>query len=182
MNYSINKDKFLDNTELQALTSSIKLFKESSFRDILLIELALKTGARASEILNIRLCDINHTDKTILIRGIKNSNDREIPIGDALYKRVYLYARKNKGKNLLFPISYSMLVKIWSKFKPSKKSFHSLRHTFAILLYKKHKDLRLCQIALGHKNIKNTMVYADYVYSTNELKRLLLWKYMGMQY
>ncbi|HMN69805.1 MAG TPA: hypothetical protein PKC28_14775 [Bdellovibrionales bacterium] len=41
-------------------------------------------------------------------------------------------------------------------------------------LYKKSKDLRLVQVALGHRNITNTMVYADYVYSQQELRKLIL--------
>jgi integrase/recombinase XerC len=54
------------------------------------------------------------------------------------------------------------------------KKFHSLRHTFAIELYQKTKDLRLVQVALGHRNITNTMIYADYVYSQQELRKLIL--------
>ncbi|CAM5999402.1 unnamed protein product [Sphagnum balticum] len=38
----------------------------------------------------------------------------------------------------------------------------------------KTKDLRLVQVALGHRNITNTMVYADYIYSQQELRKLIL--------
>jgi integrase/recombinase XerC len=54
------------------------------------------------------------------------------------------------------------------------KKLHGLRHTFAIRLYKKTKDIRLVQVALGHRNITNTMVYADYAYSQQELRKLIL--------
>ena len=89
---------------------------------------------------------------------------------------------RDQGKNSqrpdlqkhLFPISYPRLVQIWQHYRPVHKKFHSLRHTFAIELYKKTKDIRLLQMALGHRNIANTMIYADYVYSQTELRRLLL--------
>ena len=50
---------------------------------------------------------------------------------------------------------------------------HSAQHAWAAL-YQKTKDLRLVQVALGHRNITNTMIYADYVYSQQELRRLIL--------
>ena len=80
----------------------------------------------------------------------------------------------SKADDLLFPISYSRLIQIWEHYRPTHKKFHSLRHTFAIRLYKKTKDLRLVQVALGHRNITNTMIYADYVYSQQELRKLIL--------
>jgi len=74
----------------------------------------------------------------------------------------------------LFPISYHRLYQIWHQYRPVAKKFHSLRHTFAIRLYRKTKDLRLVQVALGHRNITNTMIYADYIYSQQELRKLIL--------
>ena len=109
--------------------------------------------------------------KTILLKGLKGSNDREIPIPDWLFNEVQKLA-PTSGR--LFPVSYSRLRQIWEFYRPVPKKFHSLRHTFAIGLYKKTRDLRLVQVALGHRNITNTMVYADYVYSQQELRRLIL--------
>ena len=77
-------------------------------------------------------------------------------------------------KQRIFPISYIRFHQIWDKYRPCHKKLHSLRHTFAIRLYKKTKDIRLVQFALGHRNIANTMIYADYVYSQEELKKLIL--------
>jgi integrase len=75
---------------------------------------------------------------------------------------------------VLFPITYNRLRQIWDLYRPVQKKFHSLRHTFAIQLYKKTKDIRLVQVALGHRNVMNTMIYADYVYSQTELRKLIL--------
>lgn len=171
--YSLNKNKYLLEPEAQHLERLISSDFEKSPRDYLLILLALKTGARATELLNIKKSDINAYDETILIRGIKGSNDREIPITPQLFARLIRYAETVKGETL-FPISYHRLRQIWDWYRPVPKKFHSLRHTFAIRLYQKTKDLRLVQVALGHRNITNTMIYADYIYSQQELKKLIL--------
>jgi integrase/recombinase XerC len=108
-----------------------------------------------------------------LIRGLKNSNDREIPLNSRFFEELQRYSQGLSGTRL-FDIGYQRLYQIWELYRPIPKKFHSLRHTFAIELYQKTKDLRLVQVALGHRNITNTMIYADYVYSQQELRRLIL--------
>ena len=143
-----------------------------------MIWVALRTGARAQEVLNLRFADLNTYDESVFIRGLKGSNDREIPLHSELFTRLFRFAEKNRaekgGKEEIFPISYNRLYQVWEMYRPIPKKFHALRHTFAIELYQKTKDLRLVQVALGHRNITNTMVYADYVYSQQELKKLIL--------
>tara|TARA_B100000749_G_scaffold280899_1_gene280953 strand:+ start:28400 stop:29089 length:690 start_codon:yes stop_codon:yes gene_type:complete len=182
--YSLNKNKYLLPPELDRLDYIINSFMDKNLRDILLLKLALDTGARAQELLNIQFKDINEYDETIYINGLKNSNDRELPVRKDVFRRIVRLkpiAAKEKGNNgligedrYLFPITYPRLVQIWLFYRPVHKKFHSLRHTFAIELYKKTKDIRLLQMALGHRNIANTMIYADYVYTQTELKRLIL--------
>lgn len=180
--YALNKNKYLLEPELTALqdTTSKAISSEtgktavsSETRNALIIQLGLATGARATELLNITKADVNMHDKTIFIRGIKNSNDREIPITDTLFTGIQSYVSSIQSDRL-FNISYERLVQVWDMYRPVKKKFHCLRHTFAIMLYKRTKDLRLVQVALGHRNITNTMIYADYVYSQSELKKLIL--------
>lgn len=169
--YSLNKNKYLLPPELEKLEYLLRSHLESDHRNTTLLFLALHTGARAMELLNIESKDINPYEKTVLIRGLKGSNDREIPLPQWLFNEIQ---KLTPEKNRLFPISYSRLYQIWEFYRPVLKKFHSLRHTFAIGLYKKTKDLRLVQVALGHRNITNTMIYADYVYSQQELRRLIL--------
>lgn len=171
--YSLNKNKYLLPPEVNDLIRLLDKFESKDPRNTLMIRLALKTGARAQEVLNIRKADLNAYDETVYIRGLKNSNDREIPLSSTFFRKLLSYAQRCE-QNEIFPITYMRLYQIWENYKPVEKKFHSLRHTFAIQLYQKTKDLRLVQVALGHRNIMNTMIYADYVYSQQELRKLIL--------
>ncbi len=171
--YSLNKNKYLLSPELDRLRKILTDFEIQDPRNCLMIWVALRTGARAQEILNLQKADLNSYDESIFIRGIKGSNDREIPIHSDLFKRLHRFSEQQSG-TAVFPISYNRLYQVWELYRPIPKKFHALRHTFAIELYQKTKDLRLVQVALGHRNITNTMVYADYVYSQQELRKLIL--------
>ncbi len=171
--YSLNKNKYLLDPEVQELLRLMDKFHSQDPRNTLMILLALRTGARAQEILNLKIGDLNAYDETIFIQGIKGSNDREIPIESELFQKVLRFAQTIDGIKL-FDLSYARLYQIWENYRPVQKKFHSLRHTFAIQIYQKTKDIRLVQVALGHRNIMNTMIYADYVYSQQELRRLIL--------
>lgn len=171
--YALNKNKYLLPNEVQQLEGLLKRNLELDTRNSLVLLLALKTGARAQELLNLTKSSLNPHEETVLIVGIKGSNDREIPIHSQLFKKLEVYSRMVEGDHI-FPITYNRLRQIWDLYRPTAKKFHSLRHTFAIQLYKKTKDIRLVQVALGHRNVMNTMIYADYVYSQTELRRLIL--------
>jgi integrase len=171
--YGINKNKYLLDPEFDHLNLLLKRYILKDTRNCLLIYLALHTGARATELLSLQKEDLNVYDQSVFIHGIKGSNDREIPLPDWLFDTLENYS-KNQDQDLLFDITYHRLRQIWQIYRPAKKKFHSLRHTFAIRLYKKVKDIRLLQIALGHRNITNTMIYADFVYSQSEMRKLIL--------
>ncbi len=172
--YALNKTKYLIDPEVERLESTLANGYAAHPRDILLISIALRTGARAAELLQLRHADLNAYDATVFIRGVKGSNDREIPLPQIWFDRLQTYSHSLVEKEGLFPIGYHRLRQIWDWHRPTAKKFHSLRHTFAIRLYRKTKDLRLVQVALGHRNITNTMIYADYIYSQQELKKLIL--------
>jgi integrase len=159
MKYLITKNKYLTPDESTQLLATLK-----DDRDGNLIRLALLTGARASELLNIKTQDLS--ENSVLIFGLKNSDDREIPIPSDL-----AVSLKNQSKNKkLFDISYQRLNQIWQMYRPNNKTFHSLRHTYAMRLYDTTKDLLLVQQALGHRAIQNTTVYARASDSQNKLR------------
>jgi integrase/recombinase XerC len=169
--YTLNRNKYLMDSEVERLETILDSFAGKDPRNCLLIKLALHTGARAQELLNLTGEDLHDHDESVLIKGLKGSNDRELPLRRELFKTL---RAQLPPRGLIFPISYHRLYQIWHQYRPVPKKFHSLRHTFAIRLYRKTKDLRLVQVALGHRNITNTMIYADYLYSQQELRKLIL--------
>lgn len=168
--YVINKLKYLEINEQQTLIQSLLA---RPCRDATILLLLLHTGARAQELLNVTSVDVQAG--AIFLRGLKGSYDREIPLPEWLYAltRLEMMPGALPGAKV-FDISYKRLYQVWCYWRPVKKKLHSLRHTFAINLYRKTKDLRLVSAALGHKNILNTMVYAHYVYTQDELRKALI--------
>jgi integrase/recombinase XerC len=55
--------------------------------------MALKTGARAQEVLNLEKSSLNPYEESVLIQGLKGSNDREIPIQSSLFKKLVNYSQ-----------------------------------------------------------------------------------------
>jgi integrase len=145
--------------------------------------LILELGARPSEFLNTRVRDFNRAEQSIFIRGLKGSNDRELPIlpkrAGALERVVLDQYGVREWRELdpdaaLFPIGYHRLAQIWDLFRPNPdKSIKALRHTFAVNLYGRTKDLRIVQMCLGHRNVMNTIVYLDFWIAQNDLRKLM---------
>lgn len=169
--YELTKQKYLSDEELAALNQILMKYADISPRDCTLIWLALYTGARAQEVLNIQAEDVSTQDMSVTIRGLKGSYSREIPLNPWLFKRVLDLGTKSGP---LFNIKYSRFQQIWYQYRPVRKKLHSLRHTFAIQLYKKSHDVRAIQFALGHTSINTTMIYASYQFKTEELRRVIL--------
>jgi integrase len=85
-----------------------------------------------------------------------------------VYAKLLRHARETKtGK--LFPISTRMLRKIWAKVRPANgKGVHSLRHTVGVDYYKESRDVHGTGGVLGHKSLKNTMIYLTFVESREQ--------------
>lgn len=159
MSYILTPSKFLDDDEVREL-----LLHLPRGRDGLLIELGLRTGARASELLGITKADLDSRHRTVFIRGLKGSNDRYVTLPRDFFDRLQRYADKQTGPQI-FTISYSRFHQIWEHYRPSKKKVHALRHTFAINLYRACKDLHIVKQCLGHKSLNNTMIYLNFINS-----------------
>lgn len=170
MRYSINRHKYLSNQEFEYINARVI---HNVTRDALIIRLALATGGRAQELLNLTHRDLDKVNNSVFIRGLKNSLDRDIPVDKALFDALMTHSSLIKTERL-FAIGYDRLDDIWKLWTPNKdKTFHSLRHTFAIHLYKRTKDLMLVKAALGHVSISNTVVYMEHIMSTEVLKGIL---------
>lgn len=175
MNSELNKSKFLSPKEYDKLVVTLDEFELSDYRNVTLLLTAMFTGARPSEVLAIKKSDLSDESKSVFIKGLKGSRDREIPLPPGIYSRLKTLAcEAPTNQEKIFPIALRTMQTIWHNYRPTKKGVRSLRHTFAIRLYEKTKDIRLVQMALGHRSMSNTQVYAEYVYNQQELRRLLL--------
>lgn len=128
------------------------------------------TGCRASECLNIESEDLRFDRGSVVIRGTKGSRDREVALPRPIIKELL-----ELRTGTLFPFGYRWLEMNFKKCLPNK-NLHSLRHSFAVRLYRQTKDIKLVQYALGHQNIRNTMIYTD-LDLAEDLHRALLRQY-----
>ena len=160
----------------------IKLTDSFSYRNKAMIELMYATGLRVSELVNLRLQDID-LDQDIIRTIGKGSKERIIPIGDFakeyLEKYVYEYRGlmlKRTNNDYLFLNNHGNRMTRQGFFKILKKlaledgidkdfSPHTLRHSFASHLLKYGADLRTIQELLGHSDISTTQIYT---HITNE--------------
>ena len=136
-----------------------------SYREALYILLLLETGARARELRdNVCVLDVDENKHSISYRTSKGGNDRTIGISPRTWKyvRPYLNYVKKIGQKELFKGGYYVGREFWAGIRPSPKGLHSLRHTFGINTMKKKGSIHVVQAAMGHKDIKNTMIYLDH--------------------
>ena len=137
-----------------------------------MFEVAIATGVRASELLNIEKRDLNDRDKSIFIRTLKGGVDRELPLQKPLYKKIRKFADTLKTEKI-FNISYVRLNQIWIGYRPVEKKFHALRHTKAIQVYKKSRSARHVMMVLGHKKLETAEIYLQFVENKETLRKLL---------
>ena len=154
----------------------INLTDDYSFRNKAMLELMYATGLRVSELINLKIHDID-LDNALLRTLGKGSKERIIPIGDYAIKyiREYLNNHRNNlikfknndyiflnnhGKQLTRQGFFKILKKI-AKEKNIKTPFspHTLRHSFATHLLNNGADLRSIQELLGHSDISTTQIY-----------------------
>lgn len=164
----------------------IELTDNFSYRNKAMLELMYATGLRVSELVNLKLQDIDLSQDIVRTFG-KGSKERIIPIGD--YAKEYLekYIYKYRGTMLkknnceyLFLNNHGNKMTRQGFFKIVKKiakekgigqelSPHTLRHSFASHLLKYGADLRTIQELLGHSDISTTQIYTHI--TNEELKK-----------
>lgn len=180
--------KFLSTTEKQSLFRQI--YNETGIhrkRNIAIFEVALYCGLRVSEIALLQLDDYDSSTHTIHCHRLKNSNSNSLKIVDlhvikALEEYLEERAQISTSCSAIFlsqkgnPISRQRLDAMMKQYckdtniSPTKRHMHILKHTRAIDLAEKHCDVDDIQYWIGHKNIKNTLIYLEY---TTALKNQL---------
>jgi len=145
-----------------------------SLRDQALLEILYSCGLRASEVINMKVNDINFEAGFIIIMG-KGSKERVVPVNETALKTIkkyinelrpallnkkmspYLFLRKG-GKPMTRQRLWQ-LIKTYSGGLPVSISPHTLRHCFASHLLDGGADLRALQKMLGHADISTTQIY-----------------------
>lgn len=145
------------------------------YRNKAMLELLYGTGLRISELLNLKVYDVDFENCIIRCVG-KGDKERIVPIGEYIieYLNLYLdnrkYLLKEKNSDYLFLNCFGTRMSRFSFFKILKKillekgikkdvSPHTLRHSFATHLLENGADLRSIQELLGHSDISTTRIY-----------------------
>ena len=163
--------KYLVPCEQAALEAILAVHRYKDPRNTTMLLMMLKTGARPQELLTLTWADIDWISRTVFINTMKGGKPRVIPLAGIVYDRLQEWDWiGSKPDERLFKVSYSMFSQIWQTYRPVKKKLHSLRHTFAVNMYQRSKNLRLVQQALGHESLQTTQIYLEIAASIDEMR------------
>ena len=158
----------------------VQLITPYDYRNKAMLELLYATGLRISELVNLKLTDLDAHNCFVRVFG-KGKKERIVPITDLALKYLVIYVTeyrniilKNKVSDYLFISNSLTNISRQGFFKIIKKeckragieknvSPHVLRHSFATHLLKHGADLRIIQELLGHEDISTTQIYAHLV-------------------
>ena len=148
-----------------------------AIRDKAMLELLYATGIRVTELITLRLSDVNLQMKYLVCRDA--SKERVIPFGNAAKNALDRYLDgtresmiEDKKSDVLFancsgkPMSrqgFWKLIKYYAKKADIKADItpHTLRHSFAAHLVENGADLKSVQEMLGHSDVSTTQIYAN---------------------
>lgn len=163
--------------EVEELLDAPDVAKPDGLRNRAMLEVMYSSGLRVSELLSLKLKQINNEKGLIDVIG-KGNKERKVPIGDYALDYVKQYVegprRKNVGRSsdYLFLNRYGKPISRQYFFKEVKKyaaqvgiqeeiSPHTLRHCFATHMLENGAELRAVQEMLGHTNISTTQIYTN---------------------
>lgn len=143
------------------------------------LSLAYGTGLRASEVVSLKVGDIDSQRMTLRVEQGKGSKDRYAMLSPVLLERLRVWWRvaRAQGKMLeggwLFPglnpvdplttrqLNRAIHMAAESAHIDKRVSMHTLRHSFATHLLEQKVDIRVIQVLLGHKKLETTAMYAQ---------------------
>ncbi len=165
---------------VKEISRLLKVTTNIKHKTILLI--IYSAGLRLSELINLKISDIDSEAMRIHIRGGKGKKDRYVMLSEnvlellreyyKIYKpKEYLIEGKNGGKYSSTSVQ-SVFKRALKKAGIKKKAtVHSLRHSFATHLLDKGTDIRYIQELLGHKKLETTQIYTHVSsYSIKKIK------------
>lgn len=165
----------LNTEERRTLLSAPRRQAPTGHRDLCMITLMLNTGLRASEVLHLRVRDIDWTSGQLMVREGKGKKDRTLWLNEPDLELLRSWrVRRPVAGELLFTTLHGTPVKDRDLREMVKRRAHKvgitkdvhphmLRHTFATDLYRATKDIRLVQKTLGHADLSTTMIYTHLV-------------------
>lgn len=162
--------------EVDRVLKVIRQDKPKQIRDRACFELMYATGMRVSELVNLKISDVDLKLGVLRCFG-KGQKERIIPMGRLAQAAVVKYIQQSRNKYIkgndskyLFlskngtKLTRQMIWKLIQRYARSANirrhiSPHTLRHSFATHLLQKGADLRIVQELLGHSNISTTQIY-----------------------
>jgi integrase/recombinase XerD len=168
--------KSLSPVDVDALLGQPDPATRLGLRDKAMLELLYATGLRVSELVGLRLNDINLERGYLVVIG-KGSKERAVPLGEIAIAAISRYLRSGRAALLkggdadqLFVSSrrrgmsrqmFWMRIKHYAGKAGISKTIspHTLRHSFATHMLDNGADLRAVQAMLGHSDISTTQIY-----------------------
>lgn len=172
----------LDEKAVQDFLDKVPYSGKLQLRDRAMLELLYSSGLRVSEIINLKLNDIDYENHMLRFVG-KGNKERIVPIGKTsqeflfsyiktarmklhprnqkLKSSEYIFLNKNGGR-LTRQGFWKILKNYEKKIMPKRNIYpHLFRHSFATHLLQNGADLRMVQELLGHSNISTTQIYTN---------------------
>ena len=157
--------------EVEKLLNSPKSSIRIEIRDKAMIEMLYATGMRISELVNLKLNNVDTNRCVVKVLG-KGSKERLIPFGENALEALNLYLNIRPSSNSkevflsnrkrrLSRVTFWQRIKTYLKRENLKLSIspHTLRHAFATHLLNRGADLRSVQLLLGHSDLSTTQIY-----------------------
>ncbi len=168
--------KCLDRPQIDRLLETPDGNTRIGLRDAAMLDLLYATGMRVSELISVRVADLDLSAGLVRVTG-KGNKQRMIPVGRAALQSVEHYFREQRSQFLRGRISPFLFVTargtrmtrqcFWNLLRGHGQkagvngglSPHVLRHTFATHLLQGGADLRSLQTMLGHADVGTTQIY-----------------------
>ncbi|MBD55722.1 MULTISPECIES: site-specific tyrosine recombinase XerD [unclassified Pseudoalteromonas] len=167
--------KTLSEAEVEALLAAPNIEDPMGLRDKAMLELLYATGLRVTELVGLRMEQINLRQAVVFVKG-KGNKERLVPLGEEAMYWLEQFLKVGRSQmikhatDFVFPSKrgigmtrqtfwhrikhYAILAAIESPLSP-----HTLRHAFATHLLNHGADLRVVQMMLGHSDLSTTQIY-----------------------
>jgi len=152
--------KVIDGEYIKSQLSKIENLKHKS-----ILTLTYSVGLRVSEVVNLKIVDIDSKRMLIHIKNAKGRKDRIVPLSQTVLELLREYFKEYKPKEYLFngqsSLQYSIgsCQKIYKRYIDSESSIHTLRHSSFTNLLESGTDTAIIQKIGGHSSIKTTQIY-----------------------